>query len=237
MLETQFVYWTWLPHDLRRRLAGHVQVLCAEKQFEACGGLLEINDTIRLLVAAQASLLLLGQEEPDYYPALYSILIYPGAFHDRGQRAFSVAEEDRGELLGESWHTGSVILSWDNVLAGARGEDGGMNVVIHEFAHQLDQANGDADGVPALRDAVSYRRWAAVWQENFEAFVRDIETPQGPEPWLDSYAATHEAEFFAVCSEAFFEESVDFEKHYPALYEQLREYYLLDPARWICAES
>jgi MtfA peptidase len=232
-LEKDFVYWGWLPANLRPRLVGHIQVLCAEKTFEACGRLPEVTDRMRVLVAAQASLLLLGQENPDYYPSLYSILMYPGAFHDRGKRAFDVPEEDRGELVGESWHTGSVVLSWDNVLAGARGEDGGMNVVIHEFAHQLDQANGDADGVPALTHSAAYRQWAAVWQEHFESFVLQLETPGTAEPWLDPYAATSEAEFFAVCSEAFFEESAEFESHYPGLYEQLRDYYCLDPARWV----
>lgn len=233
VLEKDFVYWGWLSADLRSRLAGHIQVLCVEKTFEACGGLPRITDPMRVLVAAQAGLLLLGRENPDYYPALFSILIYPGAFHDRVKRAFDVDEEGRGELLGESWHTGSVILSWDNVLAGARGDDGGMNVVIHEFAHQLDQANGDADGVPALGHPAAYRQWAAVWQEHFEEFVQQIEIPGAGEPWLDSYAATSEAEFFAVCSEAFFEESSEFELHYPGLYEQLRDYYCLDPARWV----
>jgi Mlc titration factor MtfA (ptsG expression regulator) len=134
-------------------------------------------------------------------------------------------------LLGESWETGSVILSWDSVVAGARNADDGMNVTIHEFAHQLDQENG-TDGVPVLKDRAAYRQWAEVFERNYEELVEDVEDGKGPEPLIDPYGATNPAEFFAVASETFFEESEDLRKEHPDLYEQLRNYYGLDPAMW-----
>ena len=122
--------------------------------------------------AAQAALVTLGLRNHRYFPKLQSILIYPGAFRDHGRRRFDLhQDDDRGVLYGESWDTGSVILSWDNVVAGGRNADDGMNVVIHEFAHQLDQYNGIADGVPQLASRDDYARWAAVMGPHYEALV------------------------------------------------------------------
>ena len=164
---------------------------------------------------------------------LKSILIYPGAFRDHGRRQFDLrGAEDRGVRSGESWQTGSVILSWDNVVSGGRNADDGMNVVIHEFAHQLDQYNGISDGIPLLADRAAYTRWGAVMGPAYEALVLACADREGPEPFLDCYGATHPAEFFAVISETFFEESLGFRDEFPEPYEELRRFYGLDPASW-----
>jgi Mlc titration factor MtfA (ptsG expression regulator) len=221
-----------LPSRHQEKLEGLTLYLMETKNFEPCGGLKEVTDEMKALICAQAALLLTGLAHHRYYPKLQSILVYPGAFRDKGRRRFGIHEEsDRGTLLGESWETGSVILSWDSVVAGARNADDGMNVTIHEFAHQLDQENG-TDGVPVLKDRAAYRQWAEVFERNYEELVEDVEDGKGPEPLIDPYGATNPAEFFAVASETFFEESEDLRKEHPDLYEQLRNYYGLDPAMW-----
>jgi len=233
ILDRDFPRWRSIPADLRSRFAGDTRVLMEEKNFEPCGTLTTVSDEMRLVISAQAALIILGKKDHHYFPRLKSILIYPGAFRDSGRRHFDIPEAgDRGALYGESWETGSVILSWDNVVAGGRNSDDGMNVVIHEFAHQLDQDNGIADGIPLLADRAAYARWAAVMGPQYDALVAASAERGGPEPFLDPYGATHPAEFFAVASETFFEDPLDLSEEHAELYEELVRYYGLDPASW-----
>ncbi len=233
ILDRDFPRWRDIPAALLPRFAGDTRVLMEEKNFEPCGSLTTVSDEMRLLVSAQAALVILGMRNHGHFPRLKSILIYPGAFRDHGRRRFDLREaEDRGVLYGESWETGSVILSWDNVVAGGRNADDGMNVVIHEFAHQLDQYNGIADGVPQLASRDDYARWAAVMGSHYEALVAACDDHSEPEPFLDPYGATDPAEFFAVASETFFEDPADLVKEHPELYEELKNYYGLDPVSW-----
>ncbi len=231
-IEKEFPRIRCVPNHHLPKLEGYTLYLMESKNFEACGGLEEVTREMKALICVQAALLLVGLPKHAFYPRLLSILVYPGAFRDKGRRRFGVSEEaDRGTHLGESWETGSVILSWDSVIAGSRNADDGMNVTIHEFAHQLDQENG-TDGVPGLPDRVAYRQWAKVFEKHYEELVDDVEDGRGPEPLIDPYGATNPAEFFAVASETFFEESAKLQEEYPDLYDQLRNYYGLDPANW-----
>ena len=140
-----------LPADLQLQLKKQVQVLVAEKPFIGCAGLV-VTEEMRVLVAAQAALLLLNRRAGDFpEPAR-------GAAVSRRLRRRARAARRRraghartaGALSGESWQRGQVILSWDDVLAGAADPGDGRNVVIHEFAHQLDQESGRANGAPFL---------------------------------------------------------------------------------------
>ncbi|MDF1657847.1 MAG: zinc-dependent peptidase [Verrucomicrobiales bacterium] len=221
-----------LPEDLQKPLGGIAQVLAAEKNFEACGGLEEITEEMLALICIQAALPIMRLPNHRFYPELKSILVYPTAFRDGGRRRFGLHEEKRdGATLGESWQTGSIILSWESVIAGGRNADDGMNVTIHEFAHQLDQING-TDGVPILKNRDAYRQWAKVFERNYEELVEEVNDGKGPEPLIDPYGATNPAEFFAVASETFFEEAGELAEEHPDLYEQLKKFYHLDPVSW-----
>lgn len=232
VIERDFEAWHWMPESLRLRFPGRVRVLMEEKNYEPCGGLTEVSREQRLLIAAQAALTELGQEKPAFFPRLHSILLYPGAFRDPGRRQFDLEAERRGTLYGESWETGSVVLSWDNVLAGARSDDHGVNVVIHEFVHQLDADNGSVDGVPQLRGRRDYREWVAVMGREYESLKTIVGDPDAPEPLLDPYGATHPAEFFAVAAEAFFEDPLELRDEHPELYRLLASFFGLDTADW-----
>ena len=150
ILQRRVPYLRRLPADLQRQLRQHIQVFIAEKPFIGCGGLV-VTDEMRVTIAAQACLLLLNRR-PSYYPSLRQILVYPGAFFvDRLHAdAAGVLQDQRRLLSGESWSQGQVILSWTDALEGAAVDDDGRNVVIHEFAHQLDQETGHANGAPRL---------------------------------------------------------------------------------------
>lgn len=224
-----------LPAAAQKELRGHIQVLLAEKHFEGCGGL-ELTDEIRVTIAAQAALLLLHRET-DYYPKLITILVYPSAYVAPSMEHIGgglVLEGDSARL-GEAWQSGVVVLSWDDVLHGARDLRDGHNVVLHEFAHQLDQQDGSANGAPILEHRSRYVTWARVLGEEYEQLRRDAQ--RGRKSVLDDYGATNPAEFFAVATECFFEKPVQLERKHPALYEELKSYYQQDPVAYAQAAS
>ncbi len=229
-----------LPADLQLQLKRHMQVFLAEKRFVGCGGLV-VTDEMRVTVAAQACLLLLNRPA-GYFRGLREILMYPGAFVVDRVRAdgSGVLQEQRGALAGESWAQGQVVLSWDDTLAGAAVADDGRNVVIHEFAHQLDQEKGHANGAPLLGRRHHYARWSQVLGEAFAHLQRQValEAPAAdrheaaPAPLISAYGATDPAEFFAVVSEVFFEQPQRLAAEQPALYREFSGYYRIDPLSW-----
>ncbi|HEX7557628.1 MAG TPA: M90 family metallopeptidase [Usitatibacter sp.] len=230
ILERRVPYARLLPRDLRRQLEGHMQVFLAEKSFAGCGGL-EMTDEVRVTIAAQACLLILNRRT-DYYPRLTQILVYPGAFIIERLRAepSGVLQEQRQALSGESWTHGQVVVSWEDALEGAAIVDDGRNVVIHEFAHQLDQQKGYANGAPWLGRRDRYAQWSQVLSGEFARLQQQAALQ---EPSLFSYyGATNPAEFFAVVSEVFFEQPREMAAMHPALYGELRTFYGIDPAGW-----
>ncbi len=219
-----------LPANLRRQLEGHVQVFLAEKHFWGCDGV-EITDEVRVTIAAQACLLLLNRPT-GYFPKLRQILVYPGAFLVERLRPepSGVLQETRQALSGESWANGQVVLSWEDTLAGAAAPDDGRNVVLHEFAHQLDQEKGYANGAPGIGSRTGRERWAHVMGEEFARLQYKVMT-QAPS-LFSSYGASAPAEFFAVITETFFEQPALVRHDHPALYAELAALYGIDPATW-----
>jgi Mlc titration factor MtfA (ptsG expression regulator) len=219
-----------LPGELRGQLERRIQVFLAEKQFIGCAGL-DVTDEMRVTVAAQAALLTLNRGgEP--YPNLRSILLYPGAFVvERIRPAPSgVLQEQRQVLTGESWTNGQVVLSWEDVQNGAAIPDDGQNVAIHEFAHQLDQEKGFANGAPYLGGRERYSSWSQVLAREFAQL--QWASANGFPTLFNAYGATDPAEFFAVVSEVFFEQPQRMSAEHPALYGELRSLYRVDPATW-----
>lgn len=212
----------------RAELGAIIQVLLHEKNFEGCAGLV-MTDEIRLTIAAQAALLLLHRNT-DYYPTLKSILVYPRAYFATAQRRNpdgTITEGPEGRL-GESWFRGSLVLSWDDVLRGGADPSDGHNVVLHEFAHQLDGEHTGMDGAPLLSGPARYREWAKVLGAEYTRLIEDLH--RGHATLLDPYASTSPPEFFAVATEFFFERPRDMRARHPDLYAQLAAFYKQDPA-------
>ncbi len=218
-----------LHSDERKHLEELIKVFISEKSFEGCAGL-TVTDEIKVTVAAQACLLLLNIHH-DYYEKLVSILIYPESFNfeqmERGVSAGTVSVINM-PVSGLSSSTGAVVLSWPDTERGARNPDDGYNVVLHEFAHQLDQLDGAMNGSPVLDRAVMYREWAQVLGAEYKRLQEEVET--GTPSMISAYGATKPAEFFAVVTELFFEKPVELRQQHPALYEEFRQYYHQDPA-------
>ena len=218
----------------RERLLGLMQQLIQGCRWEGCAGL-ALTEEMQVSIAAHACLLVLEQPG-DPYPGLREILVYPGTFRPR--RFSWTPSADAGEedpLLGESWKRGVVILAWDSAEAGASDPADGKNVILHEFAHQLDGDSGAVDGTPGLPGATALASWAAMLEANFDQLVREAEA--GTQGVLDHYGATDRAELFAVATEAFFERPAELKRERPALYDSLRAYYRQDPAAAPSGES
>ena len=220
-----------MPADVQLQLKKLAQVLIAEKPFIGCAGLV-VTDEMRVLVSVQAALLLL-RRGAGYYPQLRQVLIYPGAFVvDRSNAgAAGLVHQERRALAGESWQQGQVLLSWQDVLAGAADPHDGHNVVIHEFAHQLDQESGAANGAPWLREPARRARWAQVLGHEFQALQERL--AQEESGLIEPYAATNAAEFFAVVSELFFEKPAELALAHRALFAEFCGYYGVNPMHWI----
>jgi len=212
-----------LDDDARRAIGGITRVLLDEKRFEGCNGF-EVTDEVRLVVLAQAALLLRADPR-GYFPALRSILVYPGAFvastvedHPDG-----TVTEGLDERLGESSDLGTLVLSWDDVVYDAEQGDGETNVVLHEFAHQLDAITGETNGAPPLGDRDWARTWTEVMANAYNGLCKRVE--RGEETIIDPYAAEHPSEFFAVTSELHFVDPDALRRAAPEVADQLDRFY------------
>ncbi|MDZ4730801.1 MAG: zinc-dependent peptidase [Xanthomonadales bacterium] len=230
VLEKNIQVYRNLPMPLRLQLRKLIKQFLHQKTFSGSGGL-EITDEICVTIAAEACMLILNRNS-DVYPALRYIIVYPTGFiaQHRNFDDAGVLQAQSRDLLGESWHNGKVILAWDSVLRGARNFVDGQNVVLHEFAHQLDSESGSTNGAPLLAGASSYRSWAAVLSKEFNELQDD--TRHSKRSLMDHYGATNPAEFFAVATETFFEKPVQMAKHHEELFEILKSYYRIDPREW-----
>ncbi|MRW94229.1 hypothetical protein GJ699_30070 [Duganella sp. FT80W] len=220
-----------MPAELQQQLRRMVQQFLHQKKFVGCEGL-EVTDEMAVTIAGQACLLLLNRPSK-VYPALHTILVYPTEFV--AQRAQvgpgGVITPGRQSMLGESWDDGRVVLSWDNVRHGAADWTDGHNVVLHEFAHQLDSESGRANGAPYLGDPASYRAWSEVLSRHYENLR--MRAMYRMETVMDPYGATNPAEFFAVATETFFEKPYQMAEHHAELYEEFLKYYRVDPRQWM----
>lgn len=233
-LERSVPLYRHLPLPLRTQLHGHMQVFLAEKRFIGCNGL-TVDASMRHCIAAQACMLLLNRDT-DYFADFTNILVYPESFVVPVVTRDGPLETHDEELRsGESWQRGPIVLSWADITHGLAAADDGHNVVLHEFAHKLDEENGALDGVPALADDTMQKAWMDVLGREYD--LLRLRARNATDGVLDDYGATSPAEFFAVATEAFFERPRALSVRHPRLYETLRGYFQVDPASWAVNKS
>ncbi|MBU0484529.1 MAG: zinc-dependent peptidase [Proteobacteria bacterium] len=217
-----------MSSELQQQLQDYIRIFIGEKSFEGCGGL-ELTDEIKVIIAAEACLLLLNRDT-DCYPKLYSVLVYPSTYVVGARHQPTVHQDNMSVRLGESWNHGAVVLAWDSVRKGGLNFRDGHNVAMHEFAHQLDQEDGRGDGVPILAQRSAYSAWSQVFLKEYE--LLQYQTKKGQKSVMDKYGATDPAEFFAVATETFFEKPFQLKKNHPDLYHELQGFYKVDPIEW-----
>ncbi len=208
----------------RNKLHACTKVIVAEMSWEGCDGLV-VNDTMRVTIAGQASLMLLGTDDY-FFDGVRSILVFPQAFRRKTTNGLVMDTEHRA---GEAWQGGPIVLSWEDVRMAVnhRGDD---NLVIHEFAHHLDGLDGHMGGTPLFDNAADQQEWARVMAIEYEDLCRAAD--QGHWTILRHYGAKSKAEFFAVASECFFEIPFRLRQTHLELYQLLRRFYRIDPVRW-----
>jgi Mlc titration factor MtfA (ptsG expression regulator) len=207
-----------------RELSSH---FLHEKAIVATAGL-ELNDAMRVHIAANACLLILNLDM-DYFGDWHEVVVYPDAFvarHESHDEAGVVHEEARA-LDGEAWGQGPVILAWADARPGARPHGEGSNVILHEFAHKLDMLNGSANGMPPLHANMSRAAWTDALTAAYEDLCARLDRHHHVP--IDPYAAENPAEFFAVISETFFERPAVLHDSYPKVYEQFSLFYRQQP--------
>jgi len=229
ILEKNVSIYSLLPEPLKKELHGRVNIFLNEKEFFGNGGL-DVSNEIRITIAGNACLLLLKRDKR-CFPGFKSILMYPDTYVAKQVTSDGMVEShEHSTRAGESWHRGPIVLSWADVMRGSLDPNDGHNVVLHEFAHKLDEANNAMNGLPVLRDHSHYAEWASVLSKEFDALL--IRANRGTNSVIDAYGTVSPAEFFAVATESFFEKPVQMKTKLPELYQQLERFYDLDPAAW-----
>jgi Mlc titration factor MtfA (ptsG expression regulator)/regulator of sirC expression with transglutaminase-like and TPR domain len=196
------------------------------KFWEGCAGL-QITDEIRVTIAGQACLLVIGFDD-FCFEDLKTILVYPGGYLGLEEDQLGIAN-NAGHRLGEAHYGGPVVLSWWHASWGGR-QRGYTNVVLHEFAHKLAERGDRKIGIPPLDDPRDVPRWKSVFSMEYAQLLEDAEYERPTV--LDPYGANNPVEFFAVASECFFLRPAEMRRRHPALYQLLAAWYRQDPAEW-----
>ncbi len=227
-----------------RAMAGR---FLARKHFSGTHGL-ELTPFMRVQVAAQASILVL-ELGIEWFDGWTDIIVYPGQFAPEREVVdeAGVVHLVNDPMAGEAWLGGPVILSYEDVAMTSDEAErvAGYNVVIHEFAHKLDMLNGDPNGCPPLHAGMPLAAWRRAFSEAYGDFCKRVEDADARAPDdggealdalpIDPYAAENPGEFFAVVSEAYFETPEWLQPAYPAVYEQLKQFYRQDPLARLAA--
>lgn len=214
-------------HD-RSRLRRLSTLFLGEKEFHGAAGF-EISDQVAVAVAAQACLLILHLGL-DHYHGFVGIVMHADQVLARREEMDEdgLVHEFDELLAGEAMEGGPVMLCWADVQQAGGDAGPAYNVVMHEFAHVLDMADGQADGVPLLPGSVPRARWVQTMQAEHQTFCQWVEA--GRETSIDPYGAEGLDEFFAVAVEAFFVTPQALRAEQPRLYALLVEYFGQDPA-------
>jgi Mlc titration factor MtfA (ptsG expression regulator) len=217
----------YVPGELARLRDLVVLFLDAKSIVGARGH--EVTPLQRTIIAIQACVLVLNLDL-SLFDGFENVIVYPGEFVPgrEYEDEFGVVHTQQDALAGEAMHLGPVVLSWPDVEASADWDAAQMNLVIHEFAHKIDMADGDANGCPPLPAELPRRDWQQTMQAAYEDFAARVDA--GEDTAIDPYAAEHPGEFFAVLSEVFFADGRLLREQYPQVYLAFAHFYKQDPA-------
>jgi Mlc titration factor MtfA (ptsG expression regulator) len=206
------------------------RILVAEKKWVGCNGM-QITEEVKVTIAAQASIPILAADH-DYYARVQSVLVYPTEFRTPNPEDDYEDDELSDTVLdGQAWYRGPVIVSWKEAVEEGRDPECGQNVVIHEFVHQIDYLDYDANGAPPIKDRDLARRWQATMSVAYKEHTAELDRGER-ETFFSEHAGDSETEFFADAAEAFFCSPAGLKEECPDVYAVFAEYFRLDPVRW-----
>jgi len=216
-------YYNKLPDNLKKIVNFKIQWFLKEKTFYGVD--IKVTDEIKVNIAFFACL-----ETVAYkyfcYPSLKYIFVYPNIIVLHQKRIENIVSNE--EMLIEGEATGdAVIIVWNE--AKREIQKCTRNVIIHEFAHELDYAEGAIDGIPPIENT-KLQEFTKIMFSEYEKFKEKTIKGRflGKYHLLDKYAATNKAEFFAVMSEYFFVKPELLKKHFPDIYKELKNFYKID---------
>ena len=221
-------HYSKLPDVDKEKIQRSILLFIHTKEF--VGVDMEVNDEMKILIAFYACLLLLHIDTPNCYDKLKTIIIYPHTVVSRLVHNNGGIYSDAAFLIEGQSANDTVVISWDEAKKEAY-HLRHNNVIIHEFTHEIDFMDGEIDGVPPLEKS-KYHAWVSVLDREFDALsaVTIGGRDEGKYKLLGDYAATNEAEFFAVTTERFFESPKALQKNFPELYNELKSFYKIDTA-------
>lgn len=225
LLDARVPLWRRLDDEERSRLEVLALQLIADVHWEAANGF-DITDEIKVMISSEACVLILGLPD-DSFRGVHTVLVHPTTVVLTGEHSqvAGIVSDGPMPILGQAELHGPVTIVWDAVKDEARHPGSGHNVVFHEFAHRLDMLDGAADGTPPMGSVEQSERWVEACTR---VYGQVVEGRGGTA--LRSYAGVNPAEFFAVATEAFFDDPLALRHQQPDLYEVFADYYRQDPA-------
>lgn len=199
------------------------------KDFVGVG--LDVSDEMKVIIAFYACLLLVHKETENCYDDLKTIIVYPHAVIVKEVKSVGgIFTKEQFVIQGQSAND-TVVITWHEAKKEAY-HLRHNNVIIHEFAHEIDFMDGYIDGVPPLEKS-KYDGWTNTFYKEFSTLNKIARKDRGWGKYkmLGSYAASNEAEFFAVVTERFFEDPASLKHHFPNLYNELESFYEIDTAK------
>ncbi|WP_444933865.1 M90 family metallopeptidase [Microbulbifer sp. JTAC008] len=229
----------YLNSNQQQELCSNIALFLHGKEFVGCEGL-QVNERMKVAIAAHACLLLLGRKN-ECYPNLYSLLLYPDTYVAHETRREGYIETARHSAReGEAHYRGPVVLSWGDLEKDLQSPERGHNVALHEFAHKVDEEDGYFDGRPLFESSDEGATWAEVMSREFHRLRQRAEFGEFPGDTpsvLDLYGAQSPAEFFAVATESFYTIPTAMHALHPELYKELSHFYRINPAELIRGKS
>lgn len=177
----------------------------------------KVTDEMKVLVGACAVQLTFGYK-PLKLASFPKIILYPSQYYSKYTK-----RTHKGEVNIK----GAIVLSWEDFLHGYKIPDDGINLGIHEMAHAIKLEDAIQDEEYAFMDHDSIIEFHKISTKEFNRIRR------GEKSFIRSYAGTNREEFFAVCTEQFFEQPFEFKEQLPELYEALKNLLNQDPTKYL----
>lgn len=211
-LEQWSPYYRALDSTRQRLFERRVKELLYEKEWLGKG--IAVTMEMQIRIAATMAQVTLGFDDL-LLLHFKKVFILPGEFVNprTGQRQV-------GEVITGR---GAIVLSWASFQEGYSNPGDARNVGLHEVAHALWIDNGIDDGEYHFLQADLLQRWQEL------AHVEMDRINSGEDRFLRRYAATNQAEFFAVAMEYFFEQPLELKTTLPELYGCMKGLLKQDP--------
>ena len=218
VLQSHVAFFRALSDHEKERFRQLVKVFLDEVRIT--GIRTDVDDTVRVLVAASAVIPILGFHDWEYH-RLGEVLVYPNSFGEEYQTAGNADKNILG-IVGLNYLRGVMILSKLSLFAGFDSPSSRENVGIHEFTHLVEQEEIEHGMPPEIP-------WRAVkhWVEYVK---RELSHPSRNRSYINSYAYTNEHEFLAVLAEYFFKSPALLQEKDPQSYAILRKMFHQDTA-------